>query len=92
MGGYVGRAAHVDTYSRAAAAKAFDHLVAGGLAAYADARSEAWAGARQYAAVALQAREEEVRAGLAAHWNAPAPLRAWLDKEAGQGTTAGILH
>lgn len=81
--------ADVDNYSREAAAKAWDHLLAEGLVAFVDPRSEARAGCRAYAAAYLLATREEVEDGLGAHWNCPHALSQWFRREDGLGTTAG---
>ncbi|PRW39188.1 Origin recognition complex subunit 4 [Chlorella sorokiniana] len=81
--------AHVDSYSRGAAAKAYDHLLSLGLLAFVDPRSEARVGSRQYAPAYLLVTREEVEEGLAAHHNCPQSLSEWLKKEGGLGTTAG---
>jgi hypothetical protein len=55
-------------------------------------RNEARAGgARQYAAVYLQLRVEEIEAGMGQHWNCPHNLLAWMTRHAGAGNTAGAV-
>ncbi len=54
-----------------------------------ECRNEARAGgARQYAAVYLQVRAEEMEAGMRQHWNCPSNLKAWVARQAGAGNTA----
>eukprot|EP00887_Chlorella_sp_A99_P002462 scaffold10.g2462.t1 len=90
FGLYSGQGSHVDHYSKAAAAKGFDHLLSLGLLQYADPRNEVRPGARQYAAVHLQLTRAELEAGLERHESCPAQLPHWLRKEA-LGTTAGAF-
>lgn len=80
---------HVDNYTRGAAAKAFDRLLALGLLAPADGRA---AGSRQYAVVHVQVRPEELRAGMEAHPTCPARLREWFAREGALATTAVAMY
>ncbi|KAI3431512.1 hypothetical protein D9Q98_004562 [Chlorella vulgaris] len=80
---------HVDTYSKGAAAKAYDHLLSQGLVAFVDPRSEVRVGARPYAAAYLQVTREEIEEGMEAHWLPQQSLMEWFKREAGLGTTAG---
>ena len=55
-------------------------------------RNEARGGAaRQYAAVYLQVRPQEVEAGMLDHWNCPHNLKAWMTRHGGTGTTAATV-
>lgn len=78
----------MDNYTRGAAAKAFDRLLALGLLSLVDARSEFRVGSRQYAPVYVQVHEEELRSGLAEHAYCTNRLRNWFRTEGGHVSTA----
>jgi hypothetical protein len=54
-------------------------------------RNEGRAGVRQYAAVYLQVRGDEVEQGMREHWNCPPLLPSWMLRQGGAGNTAATV-
>ncbi|RMZ52195.1 hypothetical protein APUTEX25_001585, partial [Auxenochlorella protothecoides] len=86
------RGQHVDGYTRGAALRALDALLALGVLSRAGTRAnDAAAGGRQFMPLHLQVTPEELGAALAAHPSCPLALQEWFAKEGGLGDTANQM-
>lgn len=80
---------HVDNYSKAAASKAFEHLMSQGIITFSRERSGPLCRRdRNYASVLLQITRQELIEGLKFHKQCPMRLREWCTKEGGPRMTA----
>ena len=80
---------HVDNYSKAAASKAFEHLISQGIITFSRERAGPLCRRdRNFASVLLQITRQELVEGLKFHKQCPMRLREWCTKEGGPRMTA----
>lgn len=80
---------HVDNYSKAAASKAFEHLISQGIVTFSRERAGPLCRRdRNFAPVLLQITRQELVEGLRFHKHCPMRLREWCTKEGGPRMTA----